>query len=150
MKSLGIRLPENNPPAANYQPFIKTGNLVFISGQTCKWNGILQYKGKVGKDYNLEEGKQAAHLCALNLLLQIKNACDGCLDKIKQCIRLNVYINTTDDFEDHAKIADGASDLIVHLFGERGKHVRTSLGSNSLPSQSTVEIDGIFEIENDL
>lgn len=147
MKSLGIKLPEVNPPAANYIPYIKTGNLVYVAGQTCKWNGVLQYIGKVGKEYNLEEGQQAARLCALNLILQIKNACEGHLDKVKQCIRLTIFVNATDDFSDHAKIADGASNLIVDIFGERGKHVRTSLGANSLPSQTTVEIDAIFEIE---
>ena len=147
MKSLGINLPEVNPPAANYLPFIKTGNLIFIAGQTCKFNGVLQYVGKVGKEYNVEEGQQAARLCALNIVLQIKNACDGSLEKVKQCIRLNIFINATDDFTEHAKIADGASNLIVDIFGEQGKHVRTSLGAKSLPSQTTVEIDAIFEVE---
>lgn len=147
MQSLGISLPEANPPAANYLPYIKTGNLIYIAGQTCKYNGVLQYVGKVGKEFNVEEGQQAARLCALNIVLQIKNACGGCLEKVKRCLRLNVFINATDDFTEHATIADGASNLMVDIFGEQGKHVRTSLGTNSLPSQTTIEIDAIFEVE---
>lgn len=147
IKSLGIELPQVNPPAANYIPYTKTGSLVFIAGQTCKWNGVLQYTGKVGREYNVQEGQQAARLCALNVLLQIKNACGGSLDKVKQCLRLTIFINAVEDFTEHAKIADGASNLMVDVFGDRGKHVRTSLGANSLPSQTTVEIDAIFEVE---
>lgn len=148
LKELGIELPSENPPAANYVPAVKVGSLVFISGQTCKWNGVLQYTGKVGKDYNLEEAQRAARLCGLNILLQIKNACNGDLEKVIRCVRIGVFVNSTDDFTDHAKVANGVSDLMVAVFGENGRHVRTSISSNSLPSNTTVEVDAVFEVEN--
>lgn len=147
LEELGIKLPEINPPAANYIPYVQVDKLVFIAGQTCKWNGVLQYAGKIGKEYSVEEGQEAARLCGLNILLQIKNACNGNLDKVKQCVRLNIFVNSTDDFLEHAKIANGVSDLFVQVFGEKGKHVRTSLSSNSLPSDTAVEVDAIFEVE---
>ena len=146
LKSLGIELPAVNNPAANYVPFVQAGNLVFIAGQTCKWNGILQYAGKIGQKYSVDEGVQAARLCALNILLQIKNACNGDWEKITRCVRVNVFVNSTDDFTEHAKIANGVSDLIVEIFGEKGKHVRTSSSSNALPGGTTVEVDAIFEV----
>jgi enamine deaminase RidA (YjgF/YER057c/UK114 family) len=146
LSELGIELPGLNNPAANYVPFVKVGALVFIAGQTCKWNGALQYAGKIGKEYSVEEGVKAARLCGLNILLQLKNACDGNWESIKRCVRINVLINSTDDFLEHAKIANGVSDLIIDVFGENGKHVRVSSGSNSLPGNSTVEVDAIFEV----
>ncbi len=146
LKELGIELPDNNPPAANYIPYSKVGNLVFLAGQTCKWNGVLQYAGKVGKEYNLEQAKEAARLCGLNVIMQIKAACGGNLELVKKCVRINVFINCTDDFADHATVANGISDLMVAVFGENGKHVRTSSGSNALPSHTTVEVDAIFEV----
>ncbi len=146
LKELGIELPSENNPAANYIPAIQVGTLVFIAGQTCKWNGVLQYAGKVGKDYNLEEAQKAARLCGLNILLQIKNACIGDWNKVKNCVKIGVFVNSTDDFADHAKVANGVSDLMVAVFGEKGKHVRTSVSSNSLPSHAAVEVDAIFEV----
>jgi enamine deaminase RidA (YjgF/YER057c/UK114 family) len=146
LKELDIKLPEINNPAANYVPFVQVDKLVFIAGQTCKWNGVLQYKGKIGKDYTIVQGQEAARLCGLNILLQIKNACNGDWSKIKRCVRINVFVNSADDFLDHATIANGVSDLFVEVFGEKGKHVRTSLSSNSLPGDSAVEVDAIFEV----
>lgn len=146
LKELGIELPSENNPAANYIPSVQVGNIVFLAGQTCKWNGVLQYKGKVGREYSLEEAQQAARLCGLNLLLQIKNACGGNLDKVKRVVKICVFVNSTDDFIDHAKVANGVSDLFVDVFGENGRHVRTSSSSNSLPSNCTVEVDAIFEV----
>lgn len=146
LKELGIELPSENPPAANYMTYLKTGNLVFIAGQTAKWNGKLQYSGKVGKDYSLKEAQEAARLCGLNILLQIKNACNGDLEKIVQCVRLGVFVNSTDDFSEQAKVADGVSNLMVEVFGEKGRHVRTTVSSNSLPSKTAIEVDAIFEV----
>lgn len=146
LKELGIELPLENPPAANYIPYFKTGNLVFIAGQTAKWNGKLQYAGKVGRDYNLEEAQKAARLCGLNIILQIKNALGGDLEKVSHCIRLGVFINSTDDFSEQAQVANGVSDLMVAVFGDKGRHVRTTVSSNSLPSQTAVEVDAIFEV----
>ncbi len=147
LKTLGIELPEINLPAANYVPYIKVNNLVFIAGQTCKWNGVLKYAGKVGAEYSLEEAQKAARLCGLNILLQIKNACGGDLEKIRQCVRINVFVNSTDDFTQHAQVANSVSDLMIDVFGEKGRHVRTSLSSNALPSNTTIEVDAIFEVE---
>ena len=147
LKELGIELPDSNMPAANYIPYYKTGNLVFIAGQTAKWNGQLKYSGKVGKDYSLEEAQEAAHLCGLNILLQIKNALNGDLDKVHHCVRLGIFVNSTNDFSEQAKVANGVSDLMVEVFGEKGRHVRTTVSSNSLPSHTAVEVDAVFEIE---
>lgn len=147
LKKLNIELPAINNPAANYVPYVQVGNIVFLAGQTCKWNGVLQYSGKVGREYSLEEGQQAARLCGLNILLQIKNACGGSLEKVRRCVRINVFINSTDDFTEHAQVANGVSDLMVQVFEEKGKHVRTSLSSNALPGNTTIEVDAIFEVE---
>lgn len=147
LKSLGIELPGVNNPAANYVPYVQVGNIVFTAGQTCKWNGVLQYTGKVGKEYTIEEAQKAARLCGLNILLQIKTACNGNLEKVKRCVKINVFVNSTDDFTAHATVANGVSDLMVEVFGEKGKHVRTSSSSNSLPSNTTIEVDAIFEVK---
>lgn len=144
--NLDIKLPNINNPVANYRAFKKVGNLLFIAGQTCRENGQIKFAGKVGKDLDLETSKEAAKLCALNILSQVKMACDGDLSKIKSCVRLNVFVNCDKDFFDHATVANGASDLMVEVFGENGKPTRTSVGVSSLPSNSAVEIDAIFEI----
>lgn len=146
LKELDIELPESNPPAANYIPYTQSGNQVFIAGQTCKWNGELQYKGKVGDTYSLTQAQSAARLCGLNVLMQIKHACGGDLDKVVKCIRLGVFVNSTDDFSDQAKVANGVSDLMGDVFGERGKHVRSTVSCNALPSQTTVEVEAVFEV----
>ncbi|MCE3232535.1 MAG: RidA family protein [Rickettsiaceae bacterium] len=147
LAELAIQLPENNNPAANYIPYTSVGNMVFIAGQTCKWNGKLQYAGKIGRDYTTEQGKEAAHLCGLNIIMQIKNACGGDLDIVRKCARLNIYLNCTDDFTEHAAVANGISDLIVDVFGEKGRHTRVTSGSNSLPGNTAVEVDAIFEVD---
>jgi len=141
-----ISLPSINNPVANYIAYKKVGNLVFVSGQTCRENGAMKFVGRVGKDLNVEEGKLAARLCGLNILSQIKLACEGNLRQVKSCVRLNVFVSSAEDFFDHALIANGASDLMVEVFGEAGKPTRTSVGVYSLPSNSAVEIDAIFEI----
>jgi enamine deaminase RidA (YjgF/YER057c/UK114 family) len=141
-----ISLPSINNPVANYIAYKKVGNLVFVSGQTCRENGAMKFVGRVGKDLNVEEGKLAARLCGLNILSQIKLACEGNLRQVKSCVRLNVFVSSAEDFFDHALIANGASDLMVEVFGDAGKPTRTSVGVYSLPSNSAVEIDAIFEI----
>ncbi len=147
LAELGIELPASNPPAANYIPYLITGNYVHISGQTCKWNGEVQYAGKLGKEFTLDEGKQAARVCGLNVLLQLKSACSGDLEKVVQCVKLTVYVNSTDSFAEQSQVANGVSDLMVDVFGEKGRHTRTSVSANSLPLHSAVEVDAIFEIE---
>ena len=96
LKLMGIELPNINPPVANYVSYVKTGNLVFISGQVCKWNGQLKYAGKLGKDFSITQGQDAAKICALNLIAQAKQACNGDLSKIKRLVKLNVFVNSTE------------------------------------------------------
>ncbi len=144
--NLNIKLPTINSPVANYRAFKKIGNTLFIAGQTCRENGKMKFSGKVGKDLDIEQAKEAARLCGLNILSQVSEACDGDLSKVKSCVRLNVFVNCESNFADHAIVANGASDLMVEVFGENGKPTRTSVGVSSLPSNSAVEIDAIFEI----
>ena len=145
LKELGLNLPEPATPVASYIPCIKTGSLIFVSGQLPFKEGKLLYKGKVGKDITVEEGKLAAELCVLNALAVVKKEI-GTLDKIKKIIRVSGFVNCTEDFESQPQVINGASDLLVNLFGDKGKHTRIAIGVNSLPLGSSVEIDFIFEI----
>jgi enamine deaminase RidA (YjgF/YER057c/UK114 family) len=145
LKELGVALPTPNAPVANYVPYVVSGNLVFISGQVTLGPDGLKYLGKVGKDISVEEGKAAARLCAINLLAQLKTAC-GDLDRVKRCVRLGVFVNATPDFTQHPEVGNGASDLIVEVFGDSGRHSRAATGAGSLPRGVAVEVDGVFEI----
>lgn len=148
IKSLDIEIPPNLSPAANYVPYKIVGNLLYISGQTAKLNGKLMFEGKAGDTHCTNDAYNAARLCGLNIISQLSHALDGSLDRIKSCVRLNVYINSVSDFADYAKVANGASDLMVEIFGNKGHHTRTAVGSSNLPSNSLVEIDAIFEVDN--
>jgi enamine deaminase RidA (YjgF/YER057c/UK114 family) len=148
LQSLGIELPLPPAPVAGYLPFVKVGSLVFISGQIPSWNGELQYVGKVGREFTIEEGQKAAQICALNILTQLKQACEGNLDKVKQCVRLGGFVNSSDDFKDQPKVINGASDLMIEVFEEKGRHARAAVGVNGLPLGVAVEVDGIFEVQN--
>lgn len=145
LQKLGIELPLQPPVAANYAPFVKTGSLIFISGQIPSWNGELKYIGKVGRNFTLEEGQEAARLCALNILTQLKIACEDNLNRVTQCIRLGGFVNAPDDFTDHPKVINGASDLMIAIFDEKGRHARAAVGVNSLPFGIAVEVDALFE-----
>ncbi len=147
LEKLNIKLPEATLPVANYVAYKIVGNQVFISGQTAKWNGEYLYKGKLGKDLTIEEGQEAARTCALNLLVHLRNACGGNLDKVKSCVRLGIYVNSTDDFINQPQVGNGASDLMVEVLGDKGRHSRAAISCNSLPENSPVEIDAVFEIE---
>ena len=143
---LKIKLPNAPAPVGSYAAFKKVNSLVFISGQiSIDKNGKI-LKGKVGKDLNLEDGIKAAQLCCLNLLAQLKKACDDDLDKVKNCIQIAGYINSTDDFIDQAKVLNGASELLTNVFGDLGIHSRAALSVNSLPLGAAVEIVSVFEI----
>ncbi|MEX2449406.1 MAG: RidA family protein [Rhodospirillales bacterium] len=146
LAELGIELPKAAAPAANYVPFTITGNLVFVSGQVTVWNGALKYIGTVGGDLTMEDGYQAARLCGLNLIAQVRAACNGDLDRVKRVVKLGGFVNAAPGFKDHPKIVNGASDLMAEVFGEAGKHARFAVGAGSLPLGVAVEIDGIFEI----
>ena len=146
LKELNIDLPEAKAPVGNYVATKICGNLLFISGQiSINEKGEL-IKGKVGKDLDTEAGYEAAKRCALSIIAQIKKACSNDLSKIKSCIKLTGFVNSTDDFTDQPKVLNGASDLIATVFGKSGMHTRAAVSTNSLPLGVSVEIDAIFEL----
>jgi enamine deaminase RidA (YjgF/YER057c/UK114 family) len=146
LKQLGIALPAAGAPAANYVPTVQSGNLVFIAGQITLDNGKREFIGKLGREYNVAEGQKAARLCALNIVAHLKNACGGDLDRVKRCVRLGGFVNAVPEFLDHPQVVNGASDLMVEVFGEAGKHARAAVGVGSLPFGVAVEVEGVFEI----
>ena len=145
MAELGVRLPEAAAPAGNYVPYVVSGSLVFISGQ-ISIQGDTRIVGTVGGDLTLEDGQRAARLCATNLLVQLKRACDGDLDRVARCVRLGGFVRSTPEFTDQPKVVNGASDLIASVFGDAGKHARAAVSVPALPFGVAVEVDGIFEI----
>ena len=147
LKQLGIELPDISPPAANYVPYVISGNLVFVSGQITMWNGELKHVGTVGDDISLDDGYRAARLCGLNLLAQARAALGGDLDRIRQVVKLGGFVNCTPDFTDQPKVVNGASDLMVEVLGDAGRHARFAVGAPSLPLGIAVEVDGVFEAE---
>jgi enamine deaminase RidA (YjgF/YER057c/UK114 family) len=147
LKELKIELPAASTPAANYVPFVRTGNLVVMAGQIPVWNGERRYIGKLGREFSVEQGQEAARLCALNLIAQLRVACDGDLDRVQRCVRLGGFVNCVADFTQSPLVVNGASDLIVQLLGDAGKHARTAIGTNVLPLDVAVEVDAIFEVK---
>ena len=147
LAELGLTLPEAAAPAANYVPYVQTGNLVVVSGQITLENGDLKYVGRVGQDFTTDEAYEAAKLCGLNLIAQVKAACGGDLDRVKRVVRLGGFVNCTEDFTDQPKVINGASDLMAEVFGDKGKHARAAVGVNTLPLGVAVEVEGMFEIE---
>ena len=146
LKELGIALPTPPAPVASYVPTVTSGNLVFVSGQITSTPEGLKYVGVVGKDLSVEDGKAAARLCAINAVAQAKAACGGDLDRVKRCVKLTVFVNAASDFTQHPEVANGASDLLVEVFGEAGKHARAALGAGSLPRGVACEVEALFEI----
>jgi enamine deaminase RidA (YjgF/YER057c/UK114 family) len=147
IKELGLTLPEAKAPVGNYVATKITDKLLFISGQiSIDENGGL-IKGKIGKDLDTEAGYNAAKRCALSIVSQVKKACDGDLSKIKSCIKLTGFVNSTEDFTDQPKVLNGASDLIASIFGDAGMHARAAVSTNSLPLGVSVEVDAIFELK---
>jgi enamine deaminase RidA (YjgF/YER057c/UK114 family) len=146
IKELKIVLPEAKPPVGNYVAAKISGKMLFVSGQiSIDENGQL-IKGKIGKDLDAEAGYNAAKRCALSIIAQVKKACDNDLSKIKSCIKLTGFVNSTDDFTDQPKVINGASDLIASVFGDAGTHARAAVSTNSLPLGVSVEVDAIFEL----
>ena len=146
INELKITLPEAKAPVGSYVATKKSGNLLFISGQiSIDENGEL-IKGKVGKDLSTDQAYEAAKRCGLSLVAQAKAACDGDLSKIKSCIKLTGFVNSTDDFIEQPKVINGASDLIASIFGDAGMHTRAAVSTNSLPLGVSVEVDAIFEL----
>ena len=146
LAELGIALPEPAAPAGAYVPYVVTGSLVFVAGQITLENGDIKYKGRLGESMGVDEGYAAARLCGLNLLAQVRGACAGDLDRVKRVVRLGGFVNSAAVFTDQAKVINGASDLMVEVFGDPGRHARAAVGAPSLPLGVSVEVDGIFEI----
>ena len=147
IKELKIILPEAKPPVGNYVATKISGKILFISGQiSVDENGQL-IKGKVGKDLDTDAGYNAAKRCALSIIAQVKKACNNDLSKIKSCIKLTGFVNSTNDFTDQPKVINGASDLMALVFGESGMHARAAVSSNSLPLGVAVEVDAVFELK---
>jgi enamine deaminase RidA (YjgF/YER057c/UK114 family) len=146
LNSLGIALPAPAAPVANYVGFVRSGNLLFVSGQVCfDAQGKLIAKGKLGAGVSVEQGAAAARGCGVNLLAQVKAAI-GDLDKVVRVVRLGGFVNSAPDFLDGPKVLNGASDLMVAVFGDKGRHARTTVGVASLPADASVEVEGIFEV----
>jgi len=147
IKELKIKLPKASAPVGSYVATKISGKLLFISGQiSIDENGEL-IKGKIGKDFNTDDGYEAAKRCALSIVAQVKKACDNDLSRIKSCVKLTGFVNSTEDFVEQPKVINGASDLITSIFGDAGKHTRAAVSTNSLPLGVAVEVDAIFELK---
>ena len=146
LKSLGITLPEASAPAGNYVPYIQVGDLVYISGQISNGpDGLII--GKLGANMDVDAGAAAAKTCALHLIAQLKAACGGDLDRVVQVVKLGGFVNSTEDFTDQPKVINGASDFMVEVFGDLGRHARAAVSAASLPLGVAVEIEGTFQIK---
>ena len=145
LNELGIELPEIQAPWANYVSVVVSGTLIYLSGQLPSL-GAQAIKGKLGLDLSVEDGRNAARLCALNMLPHLRRACEGDLDRIVRCLEIGGFVNSTPDFAEHPLVLNGASELLVEVFGEAGRHTRFAVGVSSLPFNFAVEIKGIFEV----
>jgi len=147
LMELGITLPVPSKPVANYVPWVRTGNLVFVSGQGAMFSGKVEYPGKVGETVSIEDGAKSARGCAINILSHLREACGGNLDRVKRIVKLVGFVNATPSFTEHPKVVNGASDLMVEVFGDKGRHARSAVASPSLPVNLSVEVEAIAEIE---
>jgi enamine deaminase RidA (YjgF/YER057c/UK114 family) len=147
LKELGISLPAPTQAVANYVSWVKSGSHIYISGQIPIGPEGLMYAGIVGKDISLEDARKAARLCAINILAALKSALDGDLDRVKRCVKLNGFVNAAAGFGQHPEVLNGASDIMVQVFGEAGRHARAAVGAGSLPRNISVEVDAVFEVE---
>lgn len=147
LADLGILLPPPAAPVAAYVPFVITDHLVFISGQLPMENGAVRYQGRLGDHIDLATGQAAARLCALNLLAQLQRACDQDWDRVEGCVRLGGFVASALDFFDQPKVLNGASDLMLEVFGEAGRHARAAVGVSALPLNAAVEIEAVFALK---
>lgn len=146
LAELKLELPQAGAPLANYVPTVRTGNLLFVSGQICQWNGERRFIGKLGQDITLEQGQEAARLCGLNILAHARQALDGDLDRIVRCVRLGGFVNSLPDFVQQPQVVNGCSDLMVAVLGDAGRHARAAVGVSALPGGVAVEVDAVFEV----
>ena len=147
LNELGIVLPTPMKPVANYVPWVKTGNLVFISGQGAVIDGKVHHAGKLGVDVSVDDGTLSARMTAINILAQLREAADGDLSKVKRIVKLVGFVSCSADFTQQPKVINGASDLMVEVFGDKGRHARSAVGVSSLPMNFSVEIEAIAELE---
>ena len=145
LQQLRVDLPQAPTALANYVPYVHMGDLLYVSGQVCQWNGKLQIAGRLGVDLSLDAGQQAARLCGLNLLSQVRAAI-GDLDRIRRCVRINGFVACAPEFTQQPQVINGCSDLLVDVLGDAGRHTRVAVGVAALPGGAAVEIDAIFEI----
>ncbi len=146
LQELGIELPTPPAPVASYVPYVRTGNLVFVSGQVTLGPKGLEYVGIVGKDFSTAEGQAAARLCAINVIAQLKAALDGDLDRVTRCVKVTGFVNAVPGYAEHPEVINGASNLFGDVFGEAGRHARAAVGAGSLPRNVAVEVEAIFEV----
>jgi enamine deaminase RidA (YjgF/YER057c/UK114 family) len=146
LRELAIELPEASTPGANYVPAVRSGNLLFLTGQLSQWNRERRFVGKLGREFDVAAGQQAARLCALNLIAHLRRALDGDLDRVVRCVRIAGYVNSVPDFTAQSQVVNGASDLFVAVFGEAGRHTRMAVGVSALPYDVVVEVEGVFEV----
>lgn len=146
LKELNIELPQAAAPVANYVGWVRAGNLIFTAGQIPLKDGKPVCTGKVGADVSIEEAEEAARLCAINAIAQAAAALDGDLDRIVRVVKLTGFVNANNDFTQHPQVVNGASGLMVEVFGEAGRHARSAVGSSSLPLDVTVEVEAVFEV----
>ncbi len=146
LKELKIELPNPVPPRWSYVPTARTGDLLFVSGQLCHWQGENRFIGKLGREISLDDGTQAARLCGLNLLTQVKAALDGDLERVVRCVKLVGFVNSMPDFTDQPLVVNGCSELMGEVFGDSGKHARSAVGVVALPGNVAVEVEAVFEV----
>jgi enamine deaminase RidA (YjgF/YER057c/UK114 family) len=146
LAELGYTIPVPVEPAGNYVGYVTTGNLVFTAGQVPVENGERRYIGRLGREFTVEQGQKAAELAALSVLARVKAACGGDLDRVVRVVKLVGFVNAVETFGEHPKVVNGASDLMVAVFGEAGRHARSAIGMGSLPFGVAVEVEGVFEI----
>ena len=147
IKNLDLTIPDLPSPVANYVPFKIVGKTMYISGQAPVRNGQMIYKGKVGSDITIEEGIEAAKLCVINIIAAVKTGLEGDWNKLDSFVKLTGFVNCQDSFTDQPKIINGASDMLVEIFGDQGRHARVAVGSNALPLGISVEIDAIIQLK---
>ncbi len=146
LAELGIEVPEAAAPVANYVGYVHSGDLVFVSGQVPLVGGQFKFLGKLWAEFSVEEGQEAARICAINIIAQLKAACGGDLDRVRRIVKLGGFVNSTPEFTDQPKVINGASDLMVAVFGDAGKHSRAAVSAGALPVGVAVEIDAVAEI----
>lgn len=149
LQELGLELPSPAPPAASYLPWLQSGHLVFISGQLPMADGKITFTGKVGAELDNTQGTDAARLCALNVFSQLREACGGNFATVRRCVRLGGFVNATADFDQHPAIINGASETVLEIMGEIGRHTRVAVGVANLPFNAAVELEALFEVASE-